>query len=81
MQTGKRGMIKLQQFEKLGLIRGASKLPSWLSKLRLPDTRPENIPTTASAGSFDEAKAVTASLEAKRAQAYCQVHRILSAPR
>lgn len=80
-QTGKKSVILLQEFHKFGLIRDAWKPPSWLSKLKLPDTHAENITTVASAGSFHEAKAVKAAIEAKRAETLCQARRILNIPR
>jgi hypothetical protein len=73
MQTGKKGAILPQEFQKLGLIRGALK-PAWFLKLKPTQTGAE-IPASS------ETKAARASIEAKKVEVYSYAQRMLSAPR
>ena len=79
MQTGKRTLILIQEFEKLGVIRDALKSPTWLSKLKPLDTRAD-ISVIASAQSLHETKALGVALEARRAEVLSHAGRILNIP-
>ena len=75
MQRENKSLILLEGFQKLGLIREALKLhAARFSKQKQTDTRAD-IPA------FSEGKAIRAAIEARKAEAYCHAHGILSAPR
>jgi hypothetical protein len=74
MQPGKRSLLPLPRFERLGLIRFALTLPREVSKLNRADTYPDLV-------SAADAKVAKAAFEAKKAKVVSEAQRILILPR